>query len=331
LAIQQAKTKSALSGKTQPRDHYRSPIGCCRKYSKKEVSWNQTRKNRIEINTGGIQMEEQELKVKGKLEIEDISNITWSKINRPYILLTLLVTLVFINKFEMNSTEEVIFYFGLLILAIRGVMYFVLKLLTKWSYKKNKYTKMETEYFLSNAGMKIINEDENTRISWGKIDKVSIIKNYFIFYVSGGKSYWVSKRWFETGENVNAFDRILRSNLSKNKILNSYFRNLFCSLRKISFWLFIIILIISVTDYYATRTETKEVSYTQFFQRVEEKKINRVIIVNNQFYGVLKSGDKITTFVPEPSSVINFLRKNKVDITFSEPPPPPWWKLGAKN
>lgn len=276
-------------------------------------------------------MEEQELKVKGKLDIEDVSNIAWSKIHKPSILLAVLVILVFINKFEMNSTEEVILYFGLLTLVIRGVIYSVLKLLTKWSYKKNKYVQMETEYFLSNVGITIINKDENMRISWGKINKVFIIKNYFIFCVSGGKSYWVSKKWFDTGENVDVYDSILRANLSNHKILNSYFRNLFSFLPKLSFWLFIIIISISVIDYYSNRTETKEVSYTQFIQRVEEKKIDRVIIVNNQFYGILKNGDKITTFVTEPSSVITFLRKNKVDITFREPPPPPWWTLGAKK
>lgn len=276
-------------------------------------------------------MEEQELKVKGKLDIEDVSNITWSKIHKPSILLAVLVILVFINKFEMNSTEEVILYCALLTLVIRGVIYSVLKILTNWSYKKNKYVQMETEYFLSNFGITIINKDENTRISWGKINKVFIIKNYFIFCVSGGKSYWVSKKWFDTGENVDVYDSILRANLSKHKILNSYFRNLFSFLPKLSFWLFIIIISISVIDYYSNRTETKEVSYTQFIQRVEEKKIDRVIIVNNQFYGILKSGDKITTFVTEPSSVITFLRKNKVDITFREPPPPPWWTLGAKK
>jgi len=101
--------------------------------------------------------------------------------------------------------------------------------------------------------------------------------------------------------------------------LNKFFRN-------VGFYLLIIIIAISIIDYYSAKTTTKtEVSYTAFLKQVEDQKVDRVTIVDNTIRGKLKDGQEFTLVTPSDPTLINTLREKKIDIKAELPPQPPWW------
>lgn len=101
--------------------------------------------------------------------------------------------------------------------------------------------------------------------------------------------------------------------------MNKFFRN-------VSFYLLIIIIAISIIDYYSTRTTNKqEITYTQFLRQMDEQKVERVTIVENSIRGKLKDGTEFTTIAPNDPTLINTLREKNVDIKAEQPPQPPWW------
>jgi cell division protease FtsH len=101
--------------------------------------------------------------------------------------------------------------------------------------------------------------------------------------------------------------------------LNKFFRN-------VSFYLLIIIIAISIIDYYSSRTTNKqEISYTQFLHSLDEQKVERVTIVDNTVKGKLKDGTEFTTIVPNDPTLITTLREKNIDIKAEQPPQPPWW------
>jgi cell division protease FtsH len=101
--------------------------------------------------------------------------------------------------------------------------------------------------------------------------------------------------------------------------LNKFFRN-------VGFYLLIIIIAISIIDYYSAKTTTKtEVSYTAFLKQVEDQKVDKVTIVDNTIRGKLKDGQEFTLVTPSDPTLINTLREKKIDIKAELPPQPPWW------
>ncbi|EIW19643.1 MULTISPECIES: ATP-dependent zinc metalloprotease FtsH [Pelosinus] len=101
--------------------------------------------------------------------------------------------------------------------------------------------------------------------------------------------------------------------------MNKFFRN-------VSFYLLIIIIAISIIDYYSSRTTNKqEISYTQFLHQIEEQKVQSVTVVDKDIRGKLTDGTEFTTITPNDPTLINTLREKNVDIKAEQPPQPPWW------
>lgn len=101
--------------------------------------------------------------------------------------------------------------------------------------------------------------------------------------------------------------------------MNKFFRN-------VSFYLLIIIIAISIIDYYSSRTTTKqEISYSQFLKNVTDQQVERVTIVENVIKGKLKDGQEFTAVAPNDPALITTLRDKGVDIKAEQPPQPPWW------
>ena len=101
--------------------------------------------------------------------------------------------------------------------------------------------------------------------------------------------------------------------------LNKFFRN-------VSFYLLIIIIAISIIDYYSSKTTNKqEIIYTQFLRQVDEQKVEKVTIVENTIRGKLKDGTEFTTVTPDDPTLINTLRSKNIEIKAEQPPQPPWW------
>ena len=101
--------------------------------------------------------------------------------------------------------------------------------------------------------------------------------------------------------------------------MNKFFRN-------VSFYLLIIIIAISIIDYYSSRTANKQdISYTQFLKQIEEQKVQSVTIVNDNIRGKLTDGTEFTTVTPNDPTLINTLREKNVEIKAEQPPQQPWW------
>lgn len=101
-------------------------------------------------------------------------------------------------------------------------------------------------------------------------------------------------------------------------------------LRNVGFYLLIILVAISVIDYFSTKNTTKhEVGYTQFLQQLNDGQVAKVVIVQNTIRGTLADGTEFTTITPEiPNNdpkLYEKLTAKGVDIAAENPPEPPWW------
>ncbi|WP_196592693.1 ATP-dependent zinc metalloprotease FtsH [Pectinatus sottacetonis] len=101
-------------------------------------------------------------------------------------------------------------------------------------------------------------------------------------------------------------------------------------LRNAGFYVLIILIAVSLIDYFhTTSTKKPEINYTQFLQQVNEKRVSRITIVENTISGTLTDGTKFTTIAPTyPNSdnlLLEKLQANGVEIKAENPPDPPWW------
>ena len=101
-------------------------------------------------------------------------------------------------------------------------------------------------------------------------------------------------------------------------------------LRNVGFYLLIILVAISVIDYFSTKNTTKhEVEYTQFLQQLDDGQVTKVVIVQNTIKGTLADGTEFTTITPEAPNndpkLYEKLTAKGVDIAAENPPEPPWW------
>ena len=101
-------------------------------------------------------------------------------------------------------------------------------------------------------------------------------------------------------------------------------------LRNVGFYLLIILVAISVIDYFSTKnTNRQEVEYTQFLQQVDKGAVSKVVIIQNTIHGTLADGTEFTTITPDaPNNDPDLYQKlsaKGIDIAAENPPEPPWW------
>ena len=101
-------------------------------------------------------------------------------------------------------------------------------------------------------------------------------------------------------------------------------------LRNVGFYLLIILVAISIIDYFSTRNTTKqEVGYTNFLQQVDEGKVTKVVLIQNTIRGTLSDGTEFTTITPDNPNrdpkLFDKLSAKGVEINAENPPEPPWW------
>ena len=101
-------------------------------------------------------------------------------------------------------------------------------------------------------------------------------------------------------------------------------------LRNVGFYLLIILVAISVIDYFSTKnTNRQEVEYTQFLQQVDKGDVSKVVIIQNTIHGTLADGTQFTTITPDaPNNDPDLYQKlsaKGIDIAAENPPEPPWW------
>jgi cell division protease FtsH len=101
-------------------------------------------------------------------------------------------------------------------------------------------------------------------------------------------------------------------------------------LRNVGFYLLIILVAISIIDYFSTKNTTKqEVNYTDFLSQVEQGSVSKVTIVDNIIKGTLQDGTEFTTVTPNSpnadANLVKTLQDKGVMIKAENPPEPPWW------
>ena len=101
-------------------------------------------------------------------------------------------------------------------------------------------------------------------------------------------------------------------------------------IRNVGFYLLIILVAISLIDYFSAKGPTKmEMNYSSFVQETNNGKVAKVVIVENIIKGTLSDGTEFTTVLPtypsENSDIIKLLSDKNVEIKAENPPEPPWW------
>ncbi len=101
-------------------------------------------------------------------------------------------------------------------------------------------------------------------------------------------------------------------------------------LRNVGFYLLIILVAISIIDYFSTKNTTKqEVNYTDFLSQVEQGEVSKVTIVDNTIKGTLSDGTEFTTITPNTPNgdpnLVKTLQDKGIEIKAENPPEPPWW------
>ncbi len=101
-------------------------------------------------------------------------------------------------------------------------------------------------------------------------------------------------------------------------------------LRNVGFYLLIILVAISIIDYFSTKNTTKqEIEYTQFLQQVDNGEVSKVVIIQNTIRGKLSDGTEFTTITPDAPNndpqLYQKLSSKNVEIAAENPPEPPWW------
>ena len=101
-------------------------------------------------------------------------------------------------------------------------------------------------------------------------------------------------------------------------------------LRNVGFYLLIILVAISIIDYFSTRSTTKqEINYTEFLQQVDKGEVAKVTMVNNTIKGTLTDGTEFTTITPNSPNgdpeLFKTLQSKNIEIKAENPPEPPWW------
>ncbi len=101
-------------------------------------------------------------------------------------------------------------------------------------------------------------------------------------------------------------------------------------LRNVGFYLLIILVAISIIDYFSTKNTAKqEIGYTQFLQQVDAGDVAKVTIIQNTIRGTLSDGTEFTTITPDSpnsdSGLYDRLKAKNIEINAENPPEPPWW------
>ena len=101
-------------------------------------------------------------------------------------------------------------------------------------------------------------------------------------------------------------------------------------LRKVGFYLLLILVVISCIDYFSMQKTTRqEVGYTQFLQEVNAGHVEKVTIVQNTLRVTGTDGKEYTTVTPDaPNSdpgLYDKLAAKNIDVAAENPPEPPWW------
>ncbi|SHM68608.1 cell division protease FtsH [Caldanaerovirga acetigignens] len=101
-------------------------------------------------------------------------------------------------------------------------------------------------------------------------------------------------------------------------------------LRNASFYLLIFILLLSLVQWYSTRSEIQErIGYTDLIRLIDNGSVKEIKMMDNNIEGTLKDGRKFTSYVPDKTVFIERIqpRIDRGELALIAQPVPtvPWW------
>ncbi len=101
-------------------------------------------------------------------------------------------------------------------------------------------------------------------------------------------------------------------------------------IRNVGFYLLVIFVAITLIDYFSNKAPARMVmNYSSFVQQVDEGKVAKVVIVENNIKGTLTDGTEFDTVLPtypgQDGEILKALQAKNVEIKAENPPEPPWW------
>jgi cell division protease FtsH len=105
--------------------------------------------------------------------------------------------------------------------------------------------------------------------------------------------------------------------------LNNFFRS-------ISFYLLIIILVLSLVQWYSNQeTAQVRIGYSELIQLIDKNQVSKIKIVENSISGTLKDGRNFVSYVPDLTTFMEKIdqpaRKGELIVESEPKPTTPWW------
>ncbi|RMG44262.1 MAG: ATP-dependent metallopeptidase FtsH/Yme1/Tma family protein [Candidatus Dadabacteria bacterium] len=100
------------------------------------------------------------------------------------------------------------------------------------------------------------------------------------------------------------------------------------SSRNLIFWIFVLFLVMTLYSVYVKESQqhSTELSYSEFLDAVEQKKVSSVVIKGDEISGEYRNiTEGFKTVAPKDEGLIKLLRKNGVKIKVEEPADQPWY------
>jgi len=98
-------------------------------------------------------------------------------------------------------------------------------------------------------------------------------------------------------------------------------------LRSLTFYILILLLVVSVVNYFSDQTVSPEdIGYTAFVRLLEEGRVTSVTISESRVTGTLDDGQEFATVIlADDARVLNLLHQQQVEVRVLPPAEPPWW------
>ncbi|HJM82540.1 MAG TPA: ATP-dependent zinc metalloprotease FtsH [Nitrospinota bacterium] len=96
--------------------------------------------------------------------------------------------------------------------------------------------------------------------------------------------------------------------------------------KNFALWLVVVLVVIALFNMFSqTQVNTRNISFTEFIDAVEQNNVSEVTVHNDQVHGIFKDGKTFSTHIVEYPDLVKELRKSGVKITASPSEQTPWY------
>ncbi|MEZ7893200.1 MAG: ATP-dependent zinc metalloprotease FtsH [Candidatus Wallbacteria bacterium] len=97
-------------------------------------------------------------------------------------------------------------------------------------------------------------------------------------------------------------------------------------LKNLTFYVLILLVLFTAFGRLVKQNPIKDLSYSEFLDKVEQKAVSEVLVLDRQINGTLKDKTPFTTYYPaEDKNLIQIMRQNAINIKINPPTALPWY------